>query len=561
MPTNNYQIAIDSSSEEEILADLKTLVTQNTNGAVDQFPDGAFHTAILETQAYQYRQLLRYLQYSPLFLVTGYLNDVLGLPKREGGRSVTAQITFTTPPTSTIRLYGDTVFTSEIGGTLLLNSDLVIPAGSSQVQAQLTVGSGTVSVGDFLALPNVLPLSSIVIVDADPGQTGAEADLLIEGWGAYLDRTANFLASTPQYTSDQVSSLLKVQGVTVTGIGQVDNGGFDICVLPQNVTIATQAVANLNQRYNKVAIRASEPIAVYPDRVGGKFTANELQRFNAAGQVARCDQPQGKSVFTVGETCYPRVERTVRYVAGDLVKISATGYKSVSTSGNLVTSIFGAAENGYGRLVRFDQFDPGTYTAGAGYRNGTSYYINTGAGYASGVKPADFTNTVTFVSGVAYVPGQVVVSGDWGLVVSQTITFPLTPTLVAASAPYSPGQGQTVAAGDYLKLFGKIYQADAAIPSYNYGNPLASLSEVYFHSQFIERPIFTRYPIGVFRGRYWDGANIQQQQVSVSDQEMVVADNILVASNSYSASVRPTFNEIDCDVPLVLPTCSYFVSP
>jgi hypothetical protein len=356
MPTNNYQIAIDSSSDEEILADLKTLVTQNTNGAVDQFPDGSFHTAILETQAYQYRQLLRYLQYSPLFLVTSYLNDVLGLPKREGGRSVTAQITFTTPPTSTIRLYGDTVFTSEIGGTLLLNSDLVIPAGSSQVQAQLTVGSGTVSVGDFLALPSILPLSSIVVIDADPGQTGAEADLLIEGWETYLDRTANFLASTPQYTSDQVSGLLKVQGVTVTGIGQVDNGGFDICVLPQNVAIATQAVANLNQRYNKVAIRASEPIAIYPDSVGGKFTANELQRFNAAGQVARCDQPQGKSVFTVGETCYPRLERTVRYEVGDLVKTSATVYKSVATGGNLITSIFRAAENGYKRLVRFDQF-------------------------------------------------------------------------------------------------------------------------------------------------------------------------------------------------------------
>lgn len=560
MPPNNYQIAIDQFTEEQILADLKTLVTQNTNGVVDNFPEGSFHTALLETQAYQYRQLLRYLQYSPLFLVTSYLNDVLGLPKREGGKSVTAQITFQTPPNSTIRLYTNTVFDSEIGGTLLLNSDLVIPAGTSTIQAQLTIGDGVVSVGDQLALPGVLPLASITIIDADPSATSSDANYGIEGWGDYLSRLSNFVAATPQYTSDSIASLLKAQGVTVTGLGQVDGGGFDVCVMPGDENTATSAIANLSQRYNKVKVKVSEPIAIYPDTVGGKFSATELRRFNSAGKVARCDQPQGKSVYTVNETCYPRVTRSQRYEVGDLVKISNSEYKVVTSGGNLITSIFGAFENGYGRLVRFDEFDPGTYSMGAGYRNGVSYYINTQTGFVPSIRTQDFITSVNYATGISYSVGQVVIAGDWGLVVTAPITFPLAPTLINASAPFTPTQGQAIPINSYLSLFGKVYAVNSPVASFDYGNPTANAEVVYYHSSFTERPIFTRYGLGIFGGKYWDGTTILQQPVAVSQNTLPLNADVIVAGNSYTTSIRSEFNEIDCDKPLTLPLCSYFVS-
>jgi hypothetical protein len=183
----NYTIAIDSLTEEEILEDFKRLVSANTDGAVTEFPEGSFHTAVLETQAYSYRQILRYLQYSPLFIVTNYLQGVLGLPKREGGRLVTASISFLNPTSSPIRLYEGLTFRSEIEGNLLLVADLLIPAGSSNVTVQLSLGDGTVQIGTFLTTTEILPPAVVVVTDLSLSDS-TQALPEFEGWSDYTNR-------------------------------------------------------------------------------------------------------------------------------------------------------------------------------------------------------------------------------------------------------------------------------------------------------------------------------------------------------------------------------------
>jgi hypothetical protein len=558
MPAN-YTIATDTLTEEEILADFKRLVTANTDGTVTEFPDGSFHTAVLEAQAYSYRQVLRYLQYAPIFVITNYLQGVLGLPKREGGRSVTAEITFNNPTSNPIRLYEGLSFRSEIEGNLILQADLLIPAGSTRVQAQLTQGDGVVQVGQFLTTSSILPSATIVITDADPATTATPE---IEGWSDYSDRLTNFIAATPQYTPDSISALLRAAGINTTGVSQPSLGGIDVCVLPNDVGAAQTLVSDLTQRFNRVNVVASKPISIYPDKAGGKFTLTELARFNTAGQVARCDQVQGRSVYTVSTPCVPRVERATRYNVGDLVRTGANQYKKVLSDANLVVDPVSAMEAGLGRLVRFDSFQQGNYSAGAGYKSGNNYYIVQAEGYTSSPKSLDQVTVSPLTNNTAYISGQIVVGGSWGIVLNQPVTFPQSPLLGAeVDAPFQPNLGQLLTVGSTIVLFGKYYNVDTEVAAFSYGSPLINLSEIFYHDQLIARPIYTRYGLGVWQGQYWDGVKLQTQPVQGFATKIPINQEIRSAGNSYGLNVQPVFNEIECDVPLALPPCTYFVSP
>lgn len=552
----SYTIATDTLTEEEILEDFKRLIVANTDGKVTEFPEGSFHTALLEAQAYTHRQVLRYLQYAPVFIITNYLQNVLGLPKREGSGSVTAQLVFTNPTPSPIRLYEGLGFRSpNTEANLILSADLLIPAGTTQIQLQLTPGDGVVQIGSNLVTSNILPPATIVVTDVAGGAVPE-----LEGWADYADRLTNFIASTPQYTPTSLVSLLKVAGIKATGTSQPSLGGVDICVLPEDVSSATALVSSLTQRFNRVSVVASKPITIYPNTSGGKFSASELARFNTAGQVARCDQIQGRSVYVSTTPCVPNVERTTRYVPGDLVKISTTEFKTVTVGGDVVVDPISASEAGYGTLVRFDQFRQGDYSAGAGYTDQGRYYIVQTEGYQSAPRSVDEVSTwMPPAPGV--ITSGVVISGDWGLVVSQPVTWGQQPTLVPGVAPYQPTTGQAVSAGDVLILFGKYYRADSAIASFNYSNPLTGLTEIFFHDQLISRPIYTRYGIGVWRGQYWNGQKIVNQPAQGRDEPIPINQYIRQAGNSYGLCVQPLLNEIECDVPLILPPCTYFVSP
>jgi hypothetical protein len=551
-----YTIAIDGQDEASLVSDFQTLVAANTNGEVSVFEPGSFHTAVLETQAYSYRQLIRYLQYAPLFLVTAYLVNVLGLPKREGGRNATIALNFQQPTPQTLRLYEGLDLRNASGANLILAEDLVIPGGTSSIQAQCLIGDGVFATGDLLSISSILPPVTISVLDLDPlaGQVLPE----FEGWDSYTDRVSNFVAATPQYTQDSIATLLQVAGIKATGYSQVRNGGLDICVLPGQVAAAQSQILGLNQRYNRVVIVESKPIQIYPDKAGGTFTDAELSRFNAAGEVKRCDQP-GRSVFTVAEACHPQLARSVRYEVGDLIN-TGDGLQKVTIGGNLVLTLFGAMEAGYGDLVRFDNFVAGQYSEGSGYKSSTSYYRVTSAGYKAGLNSSELISVVNFSPTGTYTAGQIVVDAlGWGIALNQDVSFPQQITTTTSTKPFLPNAGQQLVTGQNLILFGKHYTVTTNT-LFNYSTPLVNLVQVYYHSALTERPIFTRYALGVYRGRYWSGSAIVSQPSQGINLALPTNDAVRLAGNNTALSVQKTYNEIDCTEALVLPACSYFAS-
>lgn len=553
-----YTIEIDSSSEEQILEDLKQLVTVNTGGAVTSFEPESFHTALLETQAYSYRQIVRYLQYAPFFLATAYLVNVLGVPKREGGRSITALVNFVSPLNQSLRLFEGTELSSLIGGTVYLGEDFVIPSGTSEIQLQLIAGNGVIKAGDFLYSPGLLPPSQITVTSADPNLS-TEATFIEEGWEPYLDRVAGFIAATPQYTLESIVKLLKVSGVTATGYELVRGGGYDVCVLPGDLSAANSALSGYSQRFNQVRAVVSKKIEIFASSTGEAFTLEQIRKFNQDGFAARCDVLP-KSIFTLKEDCRKKVNRSLKYLSGDLVK-TGSSYKRVNSDSNHIVTIFGAAANGLGTLVRFDPHTPSKYSLNAGYTSNGNYYVNSNPNYIASPIPTDIKASVQFSNNVIYSVGQLVLQGtSWGLVVTTNVQFPESQvTLTNADEPYIPNSDQSISTGDYLILFGNCYLSTAEY-TFDWETPLINLVEVFFHGLGItEEPIYSKYPLGtVYGGTYWNGQVLIKQPVPVTSLVLPEDYAVVTSGNNYLTSVSQNYQEISCDVPLKLNPCEYF---
>jgi hypothetical protein len=147
----------------------------------------------------------------------------------------------------------------------------------------------------------------------------------------------------------------------------------------------------------------------------------------------------------------------------------------------------------------------------------------------------------------------------WGIVLNQDVTYPQQIATTASGVPFVPNAGQQLISGQNVALFGKHYSVTANT-LFNYSTPLVNLVQIYYHSALTERPIFTRYGLGVYQGRYWSGTSVVSQPTQGVNLELPINTAIRQSGNNTALSVQKTYNEIDCVAPLVLPACSYFAS-
>jgi hypothetical protein len=475
---------------------------------------------LLDIHAYMLQNLFQYLQYGKEYIAISLLNNILQIPKRQGGLQVTATVSngvdLTLYPEIDWRVKNNEFSVLQLAYPLQMNQDTNI--------AQFILLDGATKVGDELEPINGFIPASTKFIISDTTTSDLNDNLVaLEGWSNYITRLQDFFAVKPLYTFQSLKSIV---GDNFIGVSDNERLGVDLFVKPIAVETTKSLLSSYSQLYHKISILpAKECKLVYKNN-----TTLPIELINKFNKARRCVVCSGEAdVYESLENNLDKWKRTTRYVNNDLVKIGFDYYK-LFNDGDRVISVIGLASAGYGVLRRALPFQPRKYKIGEYYTfNGNLYrsdldiFIQQPIGQP--LQTVQFSNNIL---------ENVIVwdrSTNWVLKTERAFTNAEL-NIAKVDPPTYPTLGNHVNAG-HIRVFGSVFYNPSLINNWDW-EMANSLSKVYVHSSFTELPIYSPYEIGkVFGNKYWDGKEVIEQDLVENNEDLISIKGLKASGNDW----------------------------